>query len=246
MTNTFNIKDEVNAILEKRASVIGELNAAAQKLHDTEDDADAQNLVQQKRLTWSRIVESIEYHKTVEGVNKLALSTWLYDAKAMFSLLETADTGEWGYDFMKFACKLTGRDARTIDNYIRVARIYVADAEALGVPKGIEFDPWKVNFSSLLLVAHKVEAGTLTDKCWQLMSDPATEYKTLVAAVANSTPDKKKKIFAFLVEDDVVYFRDPETKEQVGIAAIEHDESNPSVERGISLLKAKLAQVEVE
>lgn len=97
--------------------------------------------------------------------------------------------------FHQFAKSITGKEASTVDNYIRTARVWLASSkhhpihkirlvvrDEAGRPqiddngrlmiKYIDFVPYEVDMSKLLLVSARAARAEMTDRLWELLVDP--------------------------------------------------------------------------
>lgn len=97
--------------------------------------------------------------------------------------------------FHQFAKSITGKEASTVDNYIRTARVWLTDSkyhpihkirlvvrDEAGRPqidengrlmiKYVDFVPYEVDMSKLLLVSARATRKEMTDRLWELLVDP--------------------------------------------------------------------------
>lgn len=125
-----------------------------------------------------------------------------------------------GYTFQAFAQNYTGKEWSTIDNWIRIAnvwlgqdhimypnRVRIVDRLPSGEPKKegskvltkeIEFSPWHVDQSKLLLVNSRASQGTMTDRLWELVADPLATCDDIRVEMSVRDPDPL--ILRFIIE----------------------------------------------
>ncbi len=100
----------------------------------------------------------------------------------------------YGFDFMTFARNVTGKEKSTILNYITTAKVWFIEKtkpdttlslklrDVTGKPvlndktgeprtRTVEFDPYMIDLSKLLLVNSTAGRGAMTPKLWEMLAD---------------------------------------------------------------------------
>jgi len=230
-------------IEQSREELIELFNAVTMRLQNEEQETAEERKRDEKEQIrlWELLDRNLEVHTAEGQVNILQRALDLYDAKAAFAVLDVADTSQYKYNFKDYAKRKTGLDSKTIDNLIRVAGIFIVNKDKLNVPKGVEFNAWRIKFSNLLVAAHRAATDTLTVKQWKLLANEETVQEDLLTSFSESDRllednEDDESLAVFYEQDSVVYYWDRLTGKKVGIASLEHDSSEPSVEEGINLL----------
>lgn len=105
-----------------------------------------------------------------------------------------------GFTFNIFAQAATGKEQSTIDGYIRTAQVwFISKSRPLGqiqvtvrqadgrpaldgntyVKQYVEFNPFTVDLSKLLICNNRAASGTMTPKLWEMLADPYVTWKEL-------------------------------------------------------------------
>lgn len=101
---------------------------------------------------------------------------------------------QFGYTFKTFARNVTGKEPSTIDNYIRTARVWfvqkvnpgrpveikirgedgkpIVDEYGKQLTQQVEFAPFNVDMTKLLLCNAAAVKGTMTPRLWEMLVDP--------------------------------------------------------------------------
>lgn len=120
---------------------------------------------------------------------------------------------QYGFSFMGMAKAVTGKQASTIDNYVRTAGIWFIEKVTPGKPvditvrdnegrpirddngqiitKSVEFNPFMVDLSKLLAVNSRASRGEMTPRLWEMLADPhfTCEDVQLEVGGAEGEPD---------------------------------------------------------
>lgn len=133
-----------------------------------------------------------------------------------------------GFDFVTFAKTTTGKERSTILNYITTAKVWFIDKtkpegtlslklrdetgkvminEMTREPRTrtVEFDPYLVEMSKLLLVNAKASRKEMTPRLWELLADPFYTCEDLKKEVYSG--DGKEADFYFFVEGPGLFLR---------------------------------------
>src|SRR3990167_7509582 len=91
--------------------------------------------------------------------------------------------------FENWAVKAAGRDIRTLNNWARVAEVFV-----LLPPQKIpaDFNPEEVMHSKLLVAAHAASDGELSREDWDALKDPDVSHRDFVERLHGPREEKPK------------------------------------------------------
>lgn len=132
-----------------------------------------------------------------------------------------------GLSFDYFAQIYTGgKSQSTIDNYLNTARTWflkkirpaglisttsrLPDGRPIvlnGVPQrlNVEFNPYNVDITKLLILNGKANRGELTDRLWEMLVDPFYSCDDIIRGGMPATPDPNPDYVTFFVEGPGLY-----------------------------------------
>lgn len=167
-------------------------------------------------IDWfSKAMDLFTFFNNIETGFGHAKACILYLIKERWDDLEYEVRRQYDLSFMTFARHLTGKEGSTIDNWMRVAKVWlmpegvrpafeisvvqretngkpVTDERGKQVVKYEQFDPYKVDMTKLLLLTNKASSGTMTDRLWELAADPYYTCddirREIVAGSGNADP----------------------------------------------------------
>lgn len=154
------------------------------------------------------LLETLQFTISIESGFMLAKVTILTVIKDRWDDLPFQARRDLGYDFKTFAKLWTGGKASsTIDQYTQTAKTWVIDGfgkgrqveinerAADGKPiiedgkiktKLVEFEPYAVDYSKLMIMNARARKNDLTDKHWEMLCDPFYTCDDL--RMENATP----------------------------------------------------------
>lgn len=194
-----------------------------QKLNQEEDSS----------LSWfSKAMDLFTFFNSIETGFGHAKACVLYSIKERWDDLDFEIRKAHGLSFMSFARTTTGKESSTIDNWMRVVKVWLSpegvrpafeipikerlpggqpklDDHGKQIIRYEEFDPFKVDMTKLLLVNSKASNGEMTDRLWEMVADPFyscddIRYENLSLANGDDSPILK----FFLVGPDIYASRD--------------------------------------
>lgn len=186
-------------------------------------------------VTWfSKAMNLFTFFNNIETGFGHAKACILYLIKERWEDLEYEVRRQYDLSFMTFARRLTGKENSTIDNWMRVAKVWlmpdgvrpafeipVVQREVNGKPKVDEygkqivqyesFDPYKVDMTKLLLLTNKASSGAMTDRLWELAADPYYTCEDIRYEIVNGAGNDSPVLKYILVGPDIYATRDGES-----------------------------------
>lgn len=147
---------------------------------------------------FTTLVDVIQFTQDIEVGFSHAKAYALYIVHDNWESIPFSVRKHYDNSFWVFAKTMTGKEASTVDNYIRTARVWLASKKNLPIHKirlimrdeagrpeiddngriiikYVDFLPYEVDMSKLLLVNARAVRGEMTDRLWELLVD---EYAT--------------------------------------------------------------------
>ena len=107
--------------------------------------------------------------------------------------------------FQDWSSHVTGKDGKTIDNWMRAARVFILNPKHLEFPKTVNydivtsslngrvtketvtvpFDPEKIQHSKLVAACHKVTEGEMNDARWSALVSPHVSFSEFISTLHN-------------------------------------------------------------
>jgi len=114
------------------------------------------------------------------------------------------------YSFRDWASRVTMRDSKTIDNWIRTAEVFI-----LMPPQDIpdDFVPEEVSHSRLVACARKVAEGEMTPRDWEALRDPHITHREFVQLIHDTKERTTSKGYYFRSMGHLILFIDAITGE---------------------------------
>lgn len=200
---------------------------------------------------FSMVADTVDTIGTKEHLDGLKLGAYLYYAKQIWEFLpltsEHMKTNK--YKWREFAKKKSnGRSPSTTNNLINAAEVFLVCRPT--PPDGVEFNPWIVPTSNLIIAAHRAQTGKLSDTAWKMLADPDTGYRDMLQQLHKDDPEKDEKdlpmseVNVLYIDEGVLYFKDTIAGTTVGLVSVDDaDSDDPSVKRGMAVLTAVIAKV---
>lgn len=103
----------------------------------------------------------------------------------------------FNYTFEQYATGRTNRKWVTVENWIRTARVWLSGEFEENFPEKvqlidpktgekcdtIDFDPWKIDASKLLLCNRALIKGEMTEDAWGLLSNPEASFSDITTFI---------------------------------------------------------------
>lgn len=193
----------------------------------------------------------IDKIEATERLGGLELGAHLYYAKQMWDMLPLTAKAmkDNRYKWREFVKKKSnGRSPSTTNNLINAAEVFLVCKPT--PPDGVEFNPWVVPTSNLIIAAHRAQTGKLSDTAWKMLADPDTGYRDMLQQLHKDDPEKDEKdlpmseVNVLYIDEGVLYFKDTIAGTTVGLVSVDDaDSDDPSVKRGMAVLTAVIAKV---
>ena len=218
----------------------------------------------------AQLMDVIKFSQDIETGFGHAFYYALYTIKKHWEDLPFELRKQYNYTYMDFARLVTGRESSTILNGISTAQLWfeekphpegtitIAVRDISGRPvvnsmtgeirtKSVEFSPYLVDMSKLLMVNAKARAGEMTPKLWECLVDDYFTCEDLRQILREKvTPEQEE--FYYFVEGPGLFVRDGGRVfclcEEMTWAEYENDwEHRKAMDKFLTMLGVKLEEI---
>lgn len=166
------------------------------------------------------------------------------------------------YSFYEWAEKITQRDSKTIDNWMRTADVFILNPKKIEFPKTVSydvvtpslngrvtketvtvpFDPEKIQHSKLVVACHKVVEGEMNEARYSALCNPNVSFSEFLSVLHNTDKIlnvKEKPDSVVLMEGPIMYRHWPggEDVEILEFNITEFDDEDSRVRKDIRNIK---------
>ena len=175
-----------------------------------------------------QLIDVISFSQDIEVGFGHAKAFALYQIKKHWEDLPFDLRKQYNYGFMDFARLVTGRESSTILNYISTAQLWFEEKpqpegtvtvlvrDISGRPvinsitgevrtKSVEFNPYLVDMSKLLLVNARVRSQAMTPQLWEYLVDVYYTCEDIRESLKVKTPDED--LFYYFIEGPGLFVR---------------------------------------
>ena len=154
----------------------------------------------------------LQFANALEERNSLVRGVILKVVREKWSSIRLEDKS-LVYDFQEWAERITKKDSKTIDNWMRTARVFIFNPKGINFPKTVDydivthtlngrvtretvtvdFDPEKIQHSKLVAACRQVSDNEMTDKKWSALASPHVGFSEFLGVLHGDGPTLKIK-----------------------------------------------------
>ena len=206
------------------------------------------------------VFEAFTFIKNIETGFGHAKAYALFLIKTHWLELPYEIRRKYGFEFMLFAQLVTGKDISTINNNLRTAELWLSkkinpghairvvdrDTNKKPLPSHhyVEFDPYTIDLSKLLLVNSRAEKGEIPDRIWEMLVDDTFSCSDVQQELrGNPEPSEEPQNYWYCEGSLLIYKQGLERTivAELNFAAYETDQNvKDAVDKLLSILSIRL------